>query len=115
MTFDDIRAIALTLPEVVETTSFGTPSLKVRKAMICRLRDDGATLVVRTDPLEREALLADSSGAYFITPHYEDYPYVLVNLGIADPDEVHELLIEAWLERAPKRLAAAHEDELLGR
>ena len=115
MTFDDIREIALSLPEVEETTSFGTPSFKVRKAMLCRLRDEGENLVVRVDPLERAALLADPSGAYFITPHYEDYPYVLVRLAIVDPVEVRELLIEAWLERAPKRLVAAHEDELLGR
>ena len=115
MTFDDVREIALSLPEVEETTSFGTPSFKVRKAMICRLRDEGENLVVRVDPLERAALLADASGAYFITPHYEDYPYVLVRLGVADPTEVRELLVEAWLERAPKRLAAEHEDELLGR
>jgi hypothetical protein len=40
---------------------------------------------------------------------------VLVKLEIAEPAEVRELLIEAWLERAPKRLAATHEDELLGR
>jgi hypothetical protein len=83
--------------------------------MLCRLRDDGATLVIRVDPLEREALLAEPGGAYFITPHYQDYPYVLVELERADPNEVRELLIEAWLERAPKRLVAAHEDELLGR
>jgi hypothetical protein len=115
MSFDDVRAMALELPEVVETTSYGTPSFKLRKRMLCRLRDDGATLVVRVDPLEREALLADRGGAYFITPHYEDHPYVLVKLEIAEPAEVRELLIEAWLERAPKRLAATHEDELLGR
>jgi hypothetical protein len=115
VTFDDVKAIALELPEVEETTSYGTASLKLRKRMLCRLRDDGTTLVVRVDPLERQALLADPGGAYFITPHYEDYPYVLVHLEIADPTELRELLIEAWLERAPKRLAAAHEDELLGR
>jgi hypothetical protein len=115
MTFEDVKEIALELPEVEETTSYGTPSLKVRKAMICRLRDDGGTLVVRVDPLKREALLADPSGAYFITPHYEDYPYVLVNLEIANPVELRELLIEAWLERAPKRLAAAHQNELPSR
>ena len=94
MTFDDVRAIALNLPEVAETTSYGTPSFKVRKQMLCRLRDDGATLVIRVDPLEREALLAEPGGAYFITPHYQDYPYVLVELESADPNEVRELLIE---------------------
>jgi hypothetical protein len=114
VTFDDVRAIALQLPEVEETSSYGTPSFKVRKHMLCRLRDEGETLVVRVDPLEREGLLAEG-GAYFITPHYQDYPYVLVRLADADPAELRELLVEAWLEGAPKRLAAEHEDELLGR
>jgi hypothetical protein len=97
MTFDDVRHLALKLPEAAESTASGT------------------TLVVRVDPLEREALLNDPTGTYFITPHYQDHPYILVGIDKADPGELWELLVEAWLERAPKRLAAAHEGELLGR
>ena len=114
MTFDDVRELGVALPETVESTAYGTPCFRVRKHLFARLRDDGTTLVVRVDPLEREALLADEREIYFITPHYKDYPYILVALEHADPDELRELLIEAWLERAPKRLAAAHEAELLG-
>ena len=114
MTFDDVRELAQGLPEAEESTAYGTPCLRVRKKMFARLREDGTTLVVRVDPLEREALLADPGGAYFITPHYQDHPYVLVALADADRDELWELLVEAWLERAPKRLAAEHEAELLG-
>ncbi|MQA76444.1 MAG: hypothetical protein GEU88_19315 [Solirubrobacterales bacterium] len=114
MNFDQASELALALPEVEHTTSYGTPSFKVRRKMLARLREDGETLVVKVDPLEREALLADPSGAYFITPHYQDYPYVLVRLERADAEELRELLIEAWLREAPKRLVAEHEDELLG-
>jgi hypothetical protein len=113
MTFDDVRELAQRLPEVVESTAYGTACLRVRKRLFARLREDGTTLVVPVDPLEREALLA-AGGAYFITPHYQDHPYVLVALEEADRGELWELLVEAWLERAPKRLAAAHEAELLG-
>ena len=114
MNFDDVLAIAASLPEVEESTSYGTPALKLRKRLLARLREDGETLVVKVDPLEREALLADPSDAYFITPHYQDYPYVLVSLPVADREELRELLVEAWIREAPKRLAAEHEDELLG-
>jgi len=114
MTFDEVRKLALALPEVEEGTSFGTPSFKVRKKLLARLRDDGETLAVKVDMLEREALLADGSGAYYITDHYREWPYVLVKLSVADPTELHELLVEAWLREAPKRLAAAHEEDLLG-
>ena len=115
MTFDDVRDLALKLPEAAESTAYGTPCFRVRKRLFARLREDGTTLVVRVDPLEREALLNDPSGTYFITPHYQDHPYILVGIESADPGELWELLVEAWLERAPKRLAAAHEAELLGR
>ena len=114
MTFDEVLGIAAELPEVIESTSFGTPSLKVRKRMLARLREDGETLAIKVDILEREALLADPSGAYFITPHYEDYSYVVVRLAKADPAELRELLVEAWLREAPKRLVAEHEQRLLG-
>jgi hypothetical protein len=114
MTFEDVRELALKLPETVESTAYGTPCFRVRKRLFARLREDGTTLVVRVEPLEREALLADPSDVYFITPHYQDHPYILVGIEKADPGELWELLVEAWLERAPKRLAAAHEAELLG-
>ena len=114
MNFDQVSDLALRLPEVERTTSYGTPSFKVRRRMLARLREDGETLVVRVDPLEREALLADPTGAYFITPHYGDYDYVLVRLALADPKEIRELLVEAWLREAPRRLVAEHEAELLG-
>jgi hypothetical protein len=114
VTFDEVRELAAKLPEVVESTAYGTPCFRVRKRLFARLREDGTTLVVPVDPLEREALLADPSGVYFITPHYQDHAYVLVGLPRADPGELWELLVEAWLQRAPKRLAAAHEAELVG-
>jgi hypothetical protein len=58
---------------------------------------------------EREALLQGQPEAFFSTPHYDGYPYVLVRLEAVDPEELAELLEEAWRIRAPKRLVAEYE------
>ena len=115
MKFDDVRELALELPETAESTAYGTPCFRVRKQLFPRLREDGTTLVVRVDPWSARRCSTIRAETYFITPHYKDYPYILVGIEGADPGELREPLVEAWLERAPKRLAAAHEAELLGR
>jgi hypothetical protein len=53
----------------------------------------------------KEALLADDPAVYFTTPHFDGYPAVLVRLDRIPVDELEELIVEAWLARAPKRLA----------
>ena len=73
--------------------------------MICRLRTDPDALVLRvTDLGEREALLQGQPEAFFSTPHYDGYPYVLVRLDAVDPVELAELIEDAWRLRAPKRV-----------
>ena len=105
-----VRALGSELPEVEEGTSYGTPALKVRGKMFARLREDGETLVVWTDFLEREALTQGDPETFFITPHYEDYPLVLIALERVDEEELRELLIESWRERAPKRVLRAFDE-----
>lgn len=107
VTFDEVRKLALGLPEVEEGTWFGTPAFKVRGRSFSRLREEGDALVVKVDRGHREALLAAEPGTYYITPHYQDYPYVLVRLTEADEEELGDLLADAWAMVAPKRLAAA--------
>ena len=74
-----------------------------------RLREDGA-LVVMIDVLEREALMQSDPETFYVTPHYEDYPAMLINLERVDPIELEERLIESWRRKAPKRLLRAYED-----
>jgi hypothetical protein len=52
--------------------------------------------------------VADDPAVYFTIPHFAGYPAVLVRLGAIDPADLHDLLRDAWLARAPKRLAAAY-------
>lgn len=104
-TWEDVIEIGTRFPEVEVGTSFGTPALQVRGKRMCRMRTNPDALVLRVVDLgEREALLQGQPDAFFSTPHYDGYPYVLVKLEAVDPTELAELIEEAWRIRAPKRL-----------
>jgi len=71
----------------------------------------GPILAVRVADIGvKDALVADDPDVYFTTPHFNGYPAVLVCLDQIDVAELRELLVEAWLARAPKRLAQAYLD-----
>jgi hypothetical protein len=73
---------------------------------------EGPILGARVEHLvAKEALLADESGVFFTTPHFDGYPIVLVRLDQIGPDDLREVIVEAWLVRAPKRLV----EDYLGR
>jgi hypothetical protein len=100
-----VLAAASALPEVEQSTSYGTAALKVRGKLFARLKEDDKTLVVRVGD-EREALILAAPKTFFITAHYENYPWVLVDLAAVKPDVLRDVLASAWLLQAPKRLAA---------
>jgi hypothetical protein len=107
-TWEELCDLALALPEVEESTSYGRPAFKVRGKMIaCRRQDDPRVIVLRVDPAELELMLRARPEAFFITPHYAGYPYVLVRLDEVTREEIGDLLTDAWLIQAPKRLAGA--------
>jgi hypothetical protein len=101
VTFDTVRKIALALDKVEEGTSYGTAAFKVRDALFLRLKEDGDSLVVRADFEQRDALIAEDPGTYYITDHYLKYEWVLVRLSRVHPDAMRDLIRMAW------RLAAA--------
>jgi hypothetical protein len=120
-TWDDVGRIALALPDTAEGTSYGNRAWKIRDkgfvwerplrpADLEALGDaapQGAILGARTPDLAaKEALLADDPAVYFTTPHFDGYPAILVELDRIAADELRELIVEAWLCRAPKRLAS---------
>lgn len=120
-TWDDIRRIVRPLPETVERSSRdGLLEWRVkdklfawerplRRADLQALGDaapEGPILAARVPDLgAKEALLADDTTVYFTTPHFNGYAAILVRLGRIAVPELEELLVEVWLNRAPKRLA----------
>lgn len=119
-TWNDVARIVATLPETVETPEGGR-QWRVRKKLLAwqrplrkkeiELWGPGAPtgediLAARVpDVGAKEALVADDPSVYFTIPHFDGYPAVLVHLGQISAAELKELLVEAWLCQAPKRLA----------
>ena len=77
-----------------------------------RLKEDGETIVLRTDDLEREHLLRAAPETFYLTDHYRDSPWVLVRLGATSRAQLAELVEDAWRRVAPKRLRAALDVQL---
>ena len=126
--WDDVRRIALALPETTEELTRGNASWRVRKKLFVWERPlrgtdlkalgdrapTGQILGARVEHLvAKEALLADESGVFLTTPHFDGYPAVLVKLDEIELDLLEEVIVEAWLCRAPKRLAQEYADEHL--
>jgi hypothetical protein len=125
-TWDDVRRIALALPETSEQRSRELQRWCVkdkgfvwerplRRSDLEALGDaapDGPILGARVEHLgAKEALLSDDPGVFFTTPHFDGFPAVLVRLDRIRPGDLEELITEAWLARAPKRLVKAYLDE----
>jgi hypothetical protein len=122
---DDLDELALALPQTTkEVSDDGRPSYLVHGKRFCLQRgrrpdavdpetgerlDD--VLMFRVEDLDvKELILSDDRGIYFTTPHFNGYPAVLIRIPDLERlgrDELFDLVAEAWLTRAQKRLAKA--------
>jgi len=124
--WDDVRRLALLMPETSERESRGNLQWRVkeklfvwerplRKPDLQALGDrapDGPVLgAMVADLAEKEALLAENRGVFFTTPHFNDYAAVLVRLELVSVDQLSQLVVEAWLARAPTRLVRQYQDD----
>ena len=90
-TWDDVRRLALALPETSERESRGLAQWRVRDKLFVW-----------------EALVADPSGVYFTTPHFDGYPAILIELDRISLADLEEVTVEAWLARAPAKLVKGY-------
>ena len=123
-TWDDVRRLALALPETSERTSRDNAQWRVkdklfvwerplRRSDLEALGDSAPTGPILGARVEHEvakqALIADDPDVFFTTPHFDGYPAILVQLDKIAPDVLEEVIVEAWLCRAPRKLAQAYE------
>jgi hypothetical protein len=125
-TWDDVRRLALAMPEATEVVSRGRNQWRVkdklfvwerplRRSDLAALGDaapDGPILGARVEHLvAKEAVIASDPDVFFTTPHFDGYPAVLVRLDRIALDDLDEVVVEAWLARAPKRLVKSYLEE----
>lgn len=124
-TMADLDELALAMPQATkEVSEDGRPAYHVHGKLFCfhrgrrpdaldpetgeRLAD---VLMFRVEDLDvKDLLLADDRGVYFTTPHFNGYPAVLMRIGDLarlDRAELRDLVVDAWLTRAQKRVAKA--------
>lgn len=99
---DKLRKIVGSLPGTHEGSSYGTPGFYVGKKLMIRIKEDGHTLVVRTE--NRERWMKADPGIFFITDHYLNYPAMLVNLEKVKMRDLKFLIHAAWQMQAGKKL-----------
>jgi hypothetical protein len=124
-TWEDVERLATALPRTVAASRHDLRGWSVRDKTFAWERPlrrgdlealgdaapTGPVLAVRVPDLgAKEALLATDGDVCFTTPHFNGYPAVLVRLDDIAVGDLEELLVEAWLARAPKRLAAEYLD-----
>ena len=121
----DLDSLALSMPLTTKDVSGdGRPSYLVHGKLFCchrsRRRDaidsqtgerlDDVLMFRVADVGIKELMVADDRGVFFTTPHFDGYPAVLLripDLERLDRDELHDVVAEAWLTRAQKRVAKA--------
>lgn len=96
MTFDELVSLGLGLPDVVESTSWGTPSLKRKKKFMLRLKEEGDAVAVKLDWPNHDRLLSEHPSIIYKTAHYEGYPAFLVRLEPLDESLAQEILHLSW-------------------
>jgi hypothetical protein len=124
-TMADLDELALALPQTTKDLSDdGRPEYRVHGKLYCCQRGrrpdavdpetgermDDVLMFRVADLGVKELMLGDQRGLFFTTPHFDGYPAVLLRIpGLAriDRDELHDLIAEAWLTRAQKRVAKA--------
>ena len=112
VTEEDVRLVALSLPGSVEKPYNRLPSFRVRSTLFLRIHELPDAFFVRCAGVEeRNELLKAEPGKFFITPHYDGYPGLLVRLSQVDLDEMTEIVAESWRVCAPRRLLAAYDAE----
>ncbi len=113
VTNDELRQLALELPEAEEHPHWDKPSYRVRGKIFAVEQPDGATALLKMSLEEREAQVTLAPDIFSVPEKYATLAYVFVRLDRIDRDELRSLLAAAWREVAPKTLVKSYSNELL--
>ncbi|WP_374776774.1 MmcQ/YjbR family DNA-binding protein [Streptomyces sp. NBC_01310] len=112
VTAQDVRLIALSLPDSSEKLAWGMPTFRVGGKIFVALADDDTSIGVKCPKEDRAELIAAEPEKFFMRAGHDDnYAWIRVRLAaVQDEGELRSILTDSWLQAAPKRLIAAHPD-----
>ncbi len=106
MTNEQLRAMALGLPGAEQRETWGHPTFRVRNRIFVGMAAGGTTASVKASREEQAALIATDPATFSVAPNVGRHGWVEVRLDGVDPEEMQELVTEAWCSTAPKRAVA---------
>lgn len=106
---EQLRALALELPAVAERDTWGHPTFRVRERIFVGMDEDAGTATVKATKETQQALIATNPATYGVAPRVGRHGWVQVHLAAADPDDIHNLVTEAWRLTAPTRMVTEYD------
>jgi hypothetical protein len=109
MTGDEVRRVALSFPEAVEKATWGHPTFRVRDKMFAAMDEAGTSMSVKAAREAQAALVGSEPETFFVPSYVGQHGWVGVRLERVDPEEMGELIEDAWRATAPKRVVVAYD------
>lgn len=114
VTTDEVRSLALSLPEAEEHEHWGKPAFRVRNKIFAVIQPDGASLVIKTTKDDRAAYTTMAPEVFQLPDSFTNMAYMIVRMDRVDPEEFRDLLMQAWKLVSPKNLVKAYDGILPG-
>ncbi|WP_018353487.1 MmcQ/YjbR family DNA-binding protein [Longispora albida] len=112
VTFEQVKAWCLDLPGAAEELTWEVElTFRVQKKIFAMGTPTGTMISVKASREDQEELIASDGETYRFAPYVGRFGWVQVNLPTADPDELRDVITEAWRRTAPKKLVRAFDAE----
>ncbi|TXS68404.1 MmcQ/YjbR family DNA-binding protein [Streptomyces sp. me109] len=106
---EDVRRIALSLPDTTEKTAWSMPTFRVAGKMFATLPEEETSIAVRCPKEERDELVLAEPRKFWIAGHEAGFAWVRVRLAaLEDDEELRDILADSWRQAAPPRLLESH-------
>ncbi len=106
---EDVRRIALSLPDTTEKIAWSMPTFRVAGKMFATLPEDESSIAVRCPKEERDELVLAEPEKFWIADHEAQFAWVRVRLAsLEDEGELRDILADSWRQAAPGRLLDAY-------
>lgn len=111
VSWDDVVAFCLTLPEVTYGTSWGMPSLKAGKKLLTNLHEPGGMTIKLDSVDEQDHMVEMDPQLYYVNDHFKGWPGCLMRLEEATMADVEHHVLRVYYKLATKRAIKAYEAE----